>query len=150
MDHTFVMVKPDGVARGLVGEVVSRLERRGLRISALRMVLPDEDLASRHYSAHAKKPFYRDLVSFITSGPVVAMVVSGDSAVDVVRGLVGATDPKGSPPGTIRGDLAIDIGRNVVHASDSAASAASEIALWFGEGEIIEHVTAAQPYLYER
>lgn len=149
MDHTFVMVKPDGVARGLVGGVISRFEAKGLRISAIRMVRADEALAAKHYEMHSERPFYGSLIDFITSGPVVAMIVSGDDASGVVRTLVGATDPKASAPGSIRGDLAIDIGRNVVHASDSPESAEREIALWFGDDAAIDYETAADRHLYE-
>jgi nucleoside-diphosphate kinase len=128
---TFVMVKPDGVRRGLIGEVISRLERKGLRLDAMRMLQIDEDLASRHYAEHIGKPFYEDLVAFVTSGPVVAMRWTGEDAVAVVRGLMGATDPKASAPGTIRGDYGLAITENIVHGSDSPASAERELQLFF-------------------
>jgi nucleoside-diphosphate kinase len=128
---TFVMVKPDGVRRGLIGEVVSRFERKGLRLDAMRMLLIDEDLAGRHYAEHVGKPFYEDLVTFITSGPVVAMQWTGDDAVSVVRTLMGATDPKASSPGTIRGDFGLVITENIVHGSDSPESAERELRLFF-------------------
>ena len=131
VERTLVLVKPDGVRRGLVGEVVGRFERKGLRIEQLRMLTIDEALAGRHYAEHAEKPFYGELVSFITSGPTVAMVVSGPDAVAVVRGAMGPTNPVEAPPGTIRGDLATIITENIVHGSDSSESAAREIALFF-------------------
>jgi len=134
MERTFLMVKPDGVARGLVGEVISRVERKGLRIKALRMMRVEQGLAEEQYAEHRGKPFFRDLVSHITSGPVVAMVVEGEGAVKVVRALIGSTDPKEASPGTLRGDFALSIGSNIVHASDSTASAEREIKLFFKEG----------------
>jgi nucleoside-diphosphate kinase len=131
MEHTFVMVKPDGVRRRLVGEVVSRLERKGLTLERMRVLTIERDLAERHYAEHVERPFFGDLVSFITSGPVVAMEWSGPGAVSVVRTLMGATDPAEAAPGTLRGDLAIEIGENIVHGSDSPESARRELALFF-------------------
>jgi len=131
-DHTFVMVKPDGVRRGLVGEVVARLERKGLRLVRMRMLTIDEDLAGRHYAEHREKPFFADLVAFITSGPVVAMEWSGTDAVAVARTPMGATNPREAAPGTIRGDFGLEITENIVHGSDSPQSAARELALFFG------------------
>ena len=131
IERTLVLVKPDGVKRGLVGEVISRFERLGLRIAALRMLLVDEELAARHYAEHLEKPFYPELLSFITSGEVVAMVLEGESAISQVRKLMGPTDPKQAPPGTIRGDFAVEITENVVHGSDGPESAAREIGIFF-------------------
>jgi len=128
---TFVMVKPDGVRRGLIGEVISRFERKGLRLDAMRMLEIDEDLAGRHYAEHVGKPFYGDLVAFITSGPVVAMKWTGDDAVAVVRAMMGATDPKASSPGTIRGDFGLVITENIVHGSDGTESAVRELGIFF-------------------
>lgn len=125
------MVKPDGVSRGLVGEVVSRIERRGLKIIEMKKMRIGEALAKRHYEEHKDKPFFKDLVSFITSGPVVAMVVEGEGVVKAIRTMIGATDPKDASPGTIRGDFAMDMDSNIVHASDSPKSAEREIALFF-------------------
>jgi nucleoside-diphosphate kinase len=128
---TFVMIKPDGVERGLIGEVIGRFERKGLRLEAMRMLQIDEDLARRHYAEHVEKPFFGDLLAFITSGPVVAMRWSGDEAVAVVRSLMGATDPKKSAPGTIRGDFGLILTENLVHGSDSPESAERELRLFF-------------------
>ncbi len=149
MERTFVMVKPDGVQRGLIGEVISRLERKGLKIVAMKMLWISEELAKEHYAEHKEKPFFANLVSYITSGPVVAMVVEGRDAVKVVRKLVGATNPAEADPGTIRGDFGLDIGRNVVHASDSLASAEREIALFFSEDEILSYKRADEDWIYE-
>jgi nucleoside-diphosphate kinase len=131
-DHTFVMVKPDGVRRGLVGEVVSRFERKGFGLERMTMVRVDEELARRHYAEHVDKPFFPDLLAFITSGPVVAMEWAGEAAVAVARTLMGPTNPATAPPGTIRGDLATIITENIVHGSDSPESAERELAIWFG------------------
>ncbi len=130
-ERTLVLVKPDGVRKGLVGEVISRCERLGLAIVAMRMLVVDEDLAARHYAEHVDKPFYPELVSFITSGEVVAMVLEGESAISLVRKLMGPTDPKEAPPGTIRGDFAVEITENIVHGSDGPESASREVALFF-------------------
>jgi nucleoside-diphosphate kinase len=129
---TFVMVKPDGVRRGLVGEVIGRLERKGLQLDAMRLLTIDEELARRHYAEHAERPFFADLVTFITGGPVVAMRWTGESAVAVARTLMGETNPVEAAPGTIRGDLALELTENIVHGSDSTASAERELALFFG------------------
>jgi nucleoside-diphosphate kinase len=131
MERTLVLVKPDGVRRGLVGEVIGRLERKGLRLTALRMLAVDDSLARRHYAEHVDRPFFGELISFITSGPVVAMAVEGTEAVSVVRTLMGVTDPRKAAPGTLRGDLALEITENIVHGSDSPASAERELALFF-------------------
>lgn len=132
VEQTFVMVKPDGVRRGLVGELIGRLERRGFALERLAMVEVDEDLARRHYAEHVDKPFFPDLLEFITSGPVVAMQVSGESAVGAVRTMMGPTNPVDAPPGTVRGDLALALTENIVHGSDSVESAERELDIWFG------------------
>ncbi|HJQ77362.1 MAG TPA: nucleoside-diphosphate kinase [Acidimicrobiia bacterium] len=132
VEHTFIMVKPDGVARGLVGEVISRLERKGLGLEKIRGLTITEDLARNHYAEHVDKPFFPELVQFITSGPVVAMEWSGEDAISVCRGLMGATDPKQAVPGTIRGDLGLVVTENIVHGSDGPESAARELELFFG------------------
>jgi nucleoside-diphosphate kinase len=131
-EHTFVMVKPDGVRRGLIGEVISRFERKGFRLEKMRMLTIDRDLAGRHYAEHTEKPFFGDLVDFITSGPVVAMEWSGESAVSVIRNIMGTTNPLEAAPGTIRGDFGLVITQNIVHGSDSPASAERELGLFFG------------------
>lgn len=131
-EHTFIMVKPDGVARGLVGEVIGRLENKGLRLEKIRQLTIDEEMAGVHYGEHVDKPFFGDLLAFITSGPVVAMEWSGESAVSVARTLMGATDPKQAAPGTIRGDFGLIVTNNIVHGSDSVESGARELGIFFG------------------
>jgi nucleoside-diphosphate kinase len=131
-ERTFVMVKPDGVERRLVGEVIGRLERKGLTLCNMRMLKIDEDLARRHYAEHIEKPFFGDLLAFITRGPVVAMEWEGPDAVAVVRALMGPTDPTKAPPGTIRGDYGLIVTENLVHGSDSIDSAERETGLFFG------------------
>ena len=130
-ERSFVMVKPDGVAAGLTGEVISRIERRGLRLIAIRKTTMERAAAEEHYAEHAERPFYGELVDFITSGPVVMMAVEGDGGIAVLRTMMGATDPKQAAPGTIRGDFALDVGQNIIHGSDGPESAARELALHF-------------------
>ena len=132
VEHTFVMVKPDGVERGLVGEVISRLEHKGLKLERIRGLTITEELARTHYAEHVEKPFFPELLEFITSGPVVAMEWSGDGAIAVCRSLMGATDPKQAAPGTIRGDLGLVVTENIVHGSDGSESAARELEIFFG------------------
>ena len=132
-ERTLVLIKPDAVRRGLVGEILSRFERKGLTIEAMVLRTMDSDLADAHYAEHVDKPFYPPLKEFMTGGPLVAMVLSGDQAVDVVRALVGSTDGRKAAPGTVRGDFSLSNRENLVHASDSADSAKREIALWFPE-----------------
>lgn len=131
VERTFVMVKPDGVERGLVGEVISRFERKGLTLEKMKMLTIDEALATRHYAEHTEKPFFADLLRFITSGPVVAMQWSGDDAIQVARTLMGPTNPVEASPGTLRGDYGLVITYNIVHGSDSEESAARELAIFF-------------------
>jgi nucleoside-diphosphate kinase len=132
VESTLLIVKPDGVRRGLIGEVLRRVEAKGLRIEEMRVVRIDRELAERHYEEHTDKAFFRDLVDFITSGPVVVAKVAGEQAISVLRALMGPTDPASAPPGTIRGDLGLVITENIVHGSDSPASAERELALFFG------------------
>src|SRR5213082_1749575 len=138
-ERTLVLVKPDGVQRGLVGPILSRLEGRGLKIVGLKLVSVSTDLAARHYAEHLGKPFYEGLLRYITSAPVVVACVEGTSAVQMVRNTVGATNPLNASPGTIRGDLALDIGRNLIHASDAPETADRELALWFSEDELLAY-----------
>ncbi len=132
MDRTLILVKPDAFARNLTGEIIARFERKGLRIVALRHMTATAALAKRHYAEHEERPFFGELVDFITSGPLVAMVLEGDKAVSAARQVIGATNPVEAAPGSIRGDFAIEVGRNMVHGSDSDESAAREAALFFG------------------
>jgi nucleoside-diphosphate kinase len=132
VENTFIMVKPDGVARGLVGEVISRFERKGLVLENIRSLTITEELARTHYAEHVEKPFFPELLEFITSGPVVAMEWSGDNAISVCRGLMGATNPVDALPGTIRGDLGLIVTENIVHGSDGPESAARELEIFFG------------------
>jgi nucleoside-diphosphate kinase len=132
LQKTLVIIKPDAVRRGLIGQIISRIEAKGLRIEKMKMMLMSRELAEKHYSEHEGKPFFRELVDFIISGDVVVMVVSGYEAVSAVRSLMGSTDPLKSLPGTIRGDFALEIGQNVVHGSSSLESADREIELFFG------------------
>ena len=136
-ERTLVLIKPDALRRALAGEILSRLEARGLALGAARLLQVDRDLAERHYAEHAEKPFFGELVEFITSAPTLALVVEGESAISVVRTTMGATNPTQAAPGTIRGDLALAMPDNLVHGSDSPASAAREIALWFSDDDIV-------------
>ncbi|HEY6782735.1 MAG TPA: nucleoside-diphosphate kinase [Candidatus Dormibacteraeota bacterium] len=138
VERTLVLVKPDGVQRRLVGEVIRRFEQRGLHLVALKLLRIDRDLAERHYAEHRGKPFFAGVIEFITSAPVVAMVWEGDDAVAQVRSMMGATNPSAASPGSIRGDLAVSIGNNVVHGSDSPERAAEEVALYFQPAELLE------------
>jgi len=133
MDRTLILVKPDAFARGLTGEIIARFERKGLVLVALRHMVVTRELAERHYAEHAERPFFGELVEFITSGPIVAMVLEGNDAVKAARQVIGATNPLEAAPGTIRGDFAIEMGENMVHGSDSPESAAREGALFFGD-----------------
>ena len=149
-ERTFVMVKPDGVQRGLIGAVVSRFEDRGLKLVAGKFMRIDRELAEQHYGEHAEKPFFDDLVGFITSGPVFAMVWEGQDAVAQVRRMMGETDPAESAPGTIRGDYGLDLGRNVVHGSDTEdGSAEREIELFFDDEELVDYERVDETWLYE-
>lgn len=139
MQRTLVLLKPDAVQRGLVGEIMSRLERKGLRFVGMKLMQVSSELAHRHYAEHVGKRFFEPLVRFITSSPVVAMVVEGESAVELVRTIMGKTSPQDAAPGTIRGDMAISIGSNLIHGSDSAESAAREVELFFSADEILEY-----------
>ncbi len=143
------MVKPDGVQRGLVGEVIRRIERRGLKIVAMRMNTISPDMAKKHYAEHTQKPFFNSLIDFITSGPSVSMVVEGKNAISVMRAINGATNPANAAVGSIRGDFALDTGRNIVHASDSPEAARREISIHFKDSEIEEYSRVDEAWVYE-
>ncbi|MBM3959608.1 MAG: nucleoside-diphosphate kinase [SAR202 cluster bacterium] len=147
--RTLVLVKPDGVQRGLVGEVVGRLEATGLKIVGMRLVKISRELAGKHYAEHAQKPFYRGLVDFITSGPVVALCIEGPNAIQIVRKVMGPTNPVDAPPGTIRGDFAIDLGRNIIHGSANQADADREVGLFFTPADLIEYGRVTDPWIVE-
>jgi nucleoside-diphosphate kinase len=135
-EQTLILCKGDAVQRGLVGDIISRLERRGFVLTAMKLLNVSEELAKKHYAEHDGKPFFKSLVAYITSSPIVAMVISGESAIESCRQMIGATDPRKAAPGTIRADLAQTIGRNLVHGSDSPDSAQREIAIWFAPNEL--------------
>ncbi len=148
VEETFVMIKPDAVARGLVGEIVARFERKGLKIKAMRLEMADPKVVEKHYEVHKARPFYGPLVKYITSGPVVPMLVEGESAIAVARAMMGATNPVQGKPGEIRFDYAQTIGRNIIHGSDSAETAKFEIGLWFPKGGA-SYKLASDPFLFE-
>jgi nucleoside-diphosphate kinase len=137
VERTLVLIKPDAIQRALAGEILARFERRGLAMRAAKLVHVDRDLAERHYGEHAEKPFFGELVEFITSAPTLALVLEGEGAVAVARETIGATDPAKAAPGTIRGDLALSMPDNLVHGSDAPETAAREIELWFPKGELV-------------
>ena len=147
--RTFTMLKPDAVKRRLTGEILTRFEKRGLKVIAAKTLMISEDLAKTHYGDHSDKPFFNDLISYITSGPVFAMVLEGDDVISLVRKMVGATNPKEADIGTIRGDYGIDTGRNIVHASDSEESAQREINLFFDETEFCDYELPDEDIIYE-
>jgi nucleoside-diphosphate kinase len=148
-ERTFVIVKPDGVQRGLVGQLIDRFERRGLRIVALKMIQIDDTLARTHYAVHEGKPFYEPLIAYITSGPVVTMVLEGARAIEIARSTMGATDPAKATPGTIRADYGMTVGRNLVHGSDGPETAALEVGLFFEEDEIASYERSLDRWVYE-
>ena len=136
-ETSFVMIKPDGVARGLTGEILQRVERRGFQIVAMKKTVMSRAAAEEHYGEHRERPFFGELVDFITSGPVVMMGIRGDGAILVLRDMMGKTNPKESAPGTIRGDFALEVGQNVIHGSDGVESAARELGIHFAESEFV-------------
>ncbi len=148
MQTTFVMVKPDGVQRGLVGEIIGRFERKGLRLVGLRQLTPSLELAEAHYEVHNERPFYPGLIQFITSGPVVAMAWTGVDAISVARNVIGPTDGRKAAPGTIRGDYAMDIGHNIIHGSDAEETAEFELGLWFPDG-VVDWTRLDETWVYE-
>ena len=149
MERTLVIIKPDGVQRGLAGNIISRFERRGLRIAALKLMRISLELAQRHYAVHKGKPFYEPLLQYITSGPVVVMVLEGRDVIGTVRRTMGATNPAQAAPGTIRADLALETGRNLVHGSDSPETAAFEIPLFFSDDEILSYSRDTDRWIFE-
>ncbi|MBI3954043.1 MAG: nucleoside-diphosphate kinase [Chloroflexi bacterium] len=150
VQRTLVLVKPDGVQRGLSGAILARLEARGLKLVGLKLLQMDRELAARHYAEHQGKPFYKGLVKFITSAPIVAAVLEGPRAVEAVRSAMGKTNPTEAAPGTIRGDLALEMGRNLIHGSDSPESAAREVALFFKASELVAWRRDADPWIIEK
>jgi len=147
-ERTFALIKPDGVQRGFIGDILSRFERKGLKIVAMKMLVVSEELAKSYYSEHIGKPFFEPLIRYITSGPSVAMVLEGNDAVTVVRKMMGTTNPIEADPGTIRGDLGLHVGRNIIHGSDSLTSAEREISLFFSEGQIVDFERIDEEWLY--
>lgn len=149
MEKTLVLIKPDGVQRGLIGEVISRLERRGLRLIGAKFLLVDQTLAEEHYAVHKGKPFYEKLIRYITSGPVMAMAWEGPKAVAAVRQTMGATNPTEAAPGTLRHDFALEMGRNLTHASDSVENGETEVALWFKPHELVSWSRSIDAWVFE-
>jgi nucleoside-diphosphate kinase len=149
LEHTLVIIKPDAVQRGLIGEIISRFERRGLRIVGMKLIQIDESLARRHYAVHEGKPFYEPLISYITSSPVVVMALEGNDAIEVVRRTMGATNPAEAAPGTIRADFGLEIGRNLVHGSDGSETAAFEVGLFFDEDELLSYERDFDRWIFE-
>ena len=149
MEKTLVLVKPDGVERGLIGQIIGRLEQKGLKFAGIKLMQVSNSLANMHYGEHVGKPFFDGLVKFITSSPVVAMVVEGPNAVDVVRNTMGTTNPAESLPGTIRGDFGLTIGANLIHGSDSLESAEREIALFFDDKELLKYTRGIDNWIIE-
>ncbi|MFN8569457.1 MAG: nucleoside-diphosphate kinase [Kouleothrix sp.] len=149
MERSLILLKPDAVQRGLIGPILTRLEQRGLKLAGLKLMRIDDALARRHYAIHEGKPFFNDLVAYITSGPVVAAVVVGKNAITMIRNTVGATNPAQAAPGTIRGDFAVEIGRNLIHASDSPENGEKEVALFFQTGELVTLDRSTDRWIYE-
>lgn len=139
MEKTFIMVKPDGVQRGLIGEIVARFEKKGFQLVGAKLMTVSRELAEEHYAEHKERPFFGELVDFITSGPVFAMVWQGNNVIATARQMMGKTNPADALPGTIRGDFGVNVAMNIVHGSDSPTSAEREIALWFNEAELNEY-----------
>jgi nucleoside-diphosphate kinase len=148
MEKSLVLIKPDAIQRALTGEIMYRLEKKGLKIVAMKMLRMDKNLAQRHYAVHKGKPFFDDLVGFIISGPIVAIVFEGSNAVEIIRHMMGETDPIKAQPGTIRGDFGIDIGRNLIHGSDSPENASKEIDLFFSAEEIFDYRRELDTWIY--
>ena len=149
MERTLILVKPDGVQRGLMGEIVGRFERRGLKLLGMKFIQMDDALANQHYAVHKERPFFNDLVSYITSGPVLAMVWEGNDAIAAARSTIGATKPAEAAPGSIRGDFGMEIGRNLVHGSDSPENGVKESNLFFKPEELVTWTRATESWICE-
>jgi nucleoside-diphosphate kinase len=149
VERTFIAIKPDGVQRGLTGEIIRRFETKGFTLVGLKFLQPSRELAEQHYAVHKERPFFPGLVDFITSGPVVAMVWEGDGVIAAARKLIGATNPLNAEPGTIRGDLGANIGRNIIHGSDAPETAEYEIGLWFKPEELVNWTPTMMPWVHE-
>eukprot|EP00250_Pteridium_aquilinum_P002637 c12861_g1_i1 orf=57-758(+) len=149
LERTFIAIKPDGVQRGLISEIISRFERKGYKLVAIKLVIPTKEFAEQHYDDLKARPFFNGLCDFLSSGPVVAMVWEGQGVIKYGRKMIGATSPHNSEPGTIRGDLAISVGRNIIHGSDGPETAKAEIALWFKADELVKYTTISEKWLYE-
>lgn len=148
MERSFVMIKPDGVQRQLIGELLAKFEKKGFRLAGAKFMKVSEDLAKKHYGEHEGKPFFGELVGFITSGPVFAMAIEGPNCISMIRKMVGATKPEDAEPGSIRGDYVSYMGKNIIHASDSPESAKRELALWFTADELIDYTRSADAWIY--
>ncbi|GCA75446.1 nucleoside diphosphate kinase [Microcystis aeruginosa NIES-2520] len=149
MERTFLMIKPDGVHRNLVGEIIQRFETKGFTLVGLKMMQVSSELAEKHYAVHKERPFFRSLVDFITSSPVVAMVWQGEGVIASARKIIGATNPLNAEPGTIRGDFGISVGRNLIHGSDGPDTAKDEVSLWFSDAELANWTPAITPWVVE-
>lgn len=148
MERTFIAIKPDGVQRGLIAEIISRFERKGFKLVAIKIVVPSKDFAQKHYHDLKERPFFNGLCDFLSSGPVIAMVWEGEGVIKYGRKLIGATDPQKSEPGTIRGDLAVVVGRNIIHGSDGHETAQDEIKLWFKPEELVSYTINGEKWIY--
>ncbi|KFK31881.1 hypothetical protein AALP_AA6G170800 [Arabis alpina] len=148
MERTFIAIKPDGVQRGLISEIISRFERKGFKLVGIKVVAPSKDFAQKHYHDLKERPFFNGLCDFLSSGPVIAMVWEGEGVIKYGRKLIGATDPQKSEPGTIRGDLAVGVGRNIIHGSDGPETAKDEINLWFKPQELVSYTSNAEKWIY--
>ena len=149
MEQTYLMIKPDGVQRGLCGEILSRFEKKGLKIVAMKLMVIPKETAENHYAEHKERPFFPSLISYITSGPVLAMVLEGENAVSVCRNMMGKTNPSESAPGTIRGDYAMVTGLNIIHGSDSPESAKREISIFFKPAELVTYARTSDKWISE-
>lgn len=150
MERTFLAIKPDGVQRGLIGEIIRRYENKGFTLVGLKLISVSKELAEKHYDVHKERPFFAGLIEFITSGPVVAMVWEGEGVIAAARKIIGKTNPLEAEPGTIRGDFGIEVGRNIIHGSDAPETAKTEISLWFSEEELVNWQPDMMSWLSEK